>query len=178
MTKHAVSLALACALLAGCNQGAFQNHGSTVIANGALVVRGDAVILHGVGGTEARLDAAGNFTVSGRTIEVDPLQRQWLQQYYQDARAVRAHGIATGKAGIRVAVASLEAAFVHATGGHGQQSDARRDTASAQVDQAASRICLDLRGVKAAQEKLATSLPAFAPFARILGGDASDCDRS
>ena len=168
-------LALAAsALLAGCSNGSFDS-GSTNIANGGIVVRGDRVILHGNGGVEGNLDAAGNLVIDGRTVTVDATQRQQLQQYYQGAHAVREHGIATGKAGAAVAVQSLKSAAAHVTGGDGEQADATLDAATSRVDQAASKICFDLQQIKGAQARLATGLAAFKPFAGIVHSNDDEC---
>ena len=160
-------------LLAGCSNGSLAS-GSTTIANGGIVVRGDRVMLHGAGGIEGNLDAAGNLVIDGRTVTVDASQREQLQRYYQGARSVREHGIATGKAGVAVAMQSLKTAAAHVTGGNGEQADATLNSATSRVDQETSKICLDLQQVMAAQGRLATSLGAFKPFADILHGDG-DC---
>lgn len=157
-------------LLAGCGNGFH----ATTIANGGIVVKGDRVTLHGDGGREAVVDAAGKLVVDGRDVAVDAAQRQWLQQYYQGALAVREHGLATGKAGADVAVESLKNAAAHVTG-DGEQADARLETATERIDREASKICLDLQQIRLAQDRLAGSLPAFRPFARIIDGDGSGC---
>jgi hypothetical protein len=173
MTIRHSALALAAGvLLAGCSHGSMN---STSIADGRIVVQGEQVALHGTGGAEARLDAAGDLTVGGRSVALDATQRQLLQQYYQGARAVREHGIATGKAGAAIGVQALKSAATHVTGGDGAKADASLDAATRQVDEEASKICLDLQQIKAAQDRLATSLAAFRPFAGILDAGANRC---
>lgn len=162
-------------LLAGCSNGSLDS--TTIIADGGIVVRGDRVMLHGASGVEGNLDAAGNLMIDGRTVSVDASQREQLQQYYQGARSVREHGIATGKAGAAVAMQSLKSAATHVTGGNGEQADAKLDSATSRVDQEASKICLDLQQIMAAQGHLATGLSAFKPFADIVHGD-DDCSNT
>lgn len=158
------------ALLTGCSHGSL---GSTTIANGGIVVHGGDVILHGTGGTEAGLDATGNLVIGGHPVTVTEAQRQQLQLYYQGALAVRQHGIATGKAGAAIGVQALKSAAMHVTGDDAH-ADASLDAATRQVDEEASKICVDMRQIKAAQDRLATQLPAFGPFAGIVD-DAGDC---
>jgi hypothetical protein len=173
MTIRHSTLALAAGvLLAGCSHGSMN---STSIADGRIVVQGEQVALHGTGGAEARLDAAGDLTIGGRSVALDATQRQLLQQYYQGARAVREHGIATGKAGAAIGVQALKSAATHVTGGDGAKADASLDAATRQVDEEASKICLDLQQIKAAQDRLATSLAEFRPFAGILDAGATRC---
>ncbi|UGB39290.1 DUF2884 family protein [Frateuria soli] len=166
------ALALAAGLiLAGCGNGL----DTTTIANGGIVVLGDKVTLHGAGDSDALLDATGRLVIDGHDVAVDATQRQLLQQYYRGARAVREHGVATGKAGAAVAVQSLKKAAAHVTGSDGEQADAKFDTATRRVDEEANKICLDIGQIRAAQNRLADSLPAFKPFAGIIDGDDSDC---
>jgi hypothetical protein len=160
-------------LLAGCGNGFH----TTTIADGGIVVNGDEVRLHGKGDSEAVLDATGRLVVDGHDVPIDAAQRQLLQQYYQGALAVREHGLATGKAGAKVAVQSLKNAATHVTGGDSEQADAGLDAAAARVDQEAAKICLDLQQIRLAQDRLAGSLPAFKPFAAIIDGDGSDCSK-
>jgi len=160
-------------LLAGCDNGL----DTTSIADGGIVVNGDKVTLHGTGGSEAFLDAAGRLVVDGRDVAVDATQRQLLQQYFQAALAVREHGVATGKAGAAVAVQSLKNAATHVTGGDSEKADAKLDAATHRIDQEASRICMDLQQILVAQNLLAGSLAAFKPFAAIIDGGDDDCSK-
>ncbi|HET6806766.1 MAG TPA: DUF2884 family protein [Frateuria sp.] len=161
-------------LLAGCSNGSFS---STTIADGGIVVRGDKVTLFGKGGSEGVLDGTGRLVVDGRDVTVDATQRQLLQRYYQSAQAVREHGMATGKAGVAVAVQSLKKAAAHVAGGDDGKADTGLDAATKRVHQEASRICQDISEIRIAQDRLATSLPAFKPFAGIVDHDGSDCPK-
>lgn len=174
-TRHtALAFAIAASvLLAGCGHG----WGTTTIADGGIVVQGEQLTLHGNGGSEAILDAAGKLVIDGHAVPVDATQRQLLQQYYQGARAVREHGLATGKAGAAVAVQSLKSAAAQVTGGDGGQADARLDAATQRIDREASKICMDIQQIRSAQQRLATSLAAFRPFAGIIKDDKSNCSK-
>lgn len=160
-------------LLVGCSNGA-SNGGSTNIANGGIVIHGDRVNLHGAGGVEGNLDAAGNLVIDGHPVAVDASQREQLQRYYQGVRLVREDGLATGRAGAAVAVQSLRSAAAQVTDGGSKQADATLNAATSRVDQAASKICLDLQQVRYVQSRLANGLDAFKPFADILHG-GEDC---
>ncbi|UGB46898.1 YggN family protein [Frateuria edaphi] len=172
--KSSFVLALAAGLLlAGCSNGP----DTTTIANGGIVVNGDNVALHGTGGTEAFLGATGRLVIDGHDVAVDAKQQELLKQYYRSARAVREHGVATGKAGAAVAVQSLKNAATHVTGGDSEQADARLDAATQRIDQETSKICMDIQQIRVAQKGLASSLAAFQPFATIIDGDDDDCSK-
>jgi hypothetical protein len=161
-------------MLAACGHGSLDSD-STSIVNGRIMVRADHVELHGKGGVEAILDAAGNMVVDGHATATDAPQREQLKQYYQAAKAVRDHGIATGKAGAAIAADSLKNVVTHLFSGHGAKADAKLEASTQRIRQEASKICLDVQQIKAAQDRLATSLPAFQPFAGIVGNDGATC---
>ena len=166
-----IPIVAALAFLGGCGDGSL---GTTIIANGGIVVRDARVTLHGDGGAEARLDADGTLQVDGRAIALDATQRTLLQQYYNSALAVRGHGIATGKAGAAMGVKSVQNVATRLLGDDDGQADAKLDAATRRIEQEAAKVCLDVRRIKAAQDRLATSLPAFKPFAGIIE-DNGDC---
>jgi hypothetical protein len=154
-------------VLAACGNGSFGSN-SASIADGGIVVRGEQVVLHGTGGIDGTLDATGKLVIDGRAVAVDATQREQLRQYYQAAHAVREHGIATGKAGAALALKSVKVAAARVTGGDGADGDAALDAATRRVDREASKICLQLQQIRAAQDHLAATLPAFGPFAHIV----------
>jgi hypothetical protein len=92
------------------------------------------------------------------------------------AVAVRDHGIATGKAGVAVAGAAMQGIAAGIASGDSNQIDKHVDAKTRQVDEEANKICLDIAQIKASQDALAAQLPAFKPYAGILGADAgADC---
>ncbi len=156
------------------------DHGSlsnTSIANGALRVSGDLVRLHADAHPTAIIDSAGDFSVDGKPVQVTPPQHALLLQYYTAATAVRTHGLETGKAGAAIAGEALKgAAAAIANGGDDKSVDARVQAQADRVKQAAMKICDDLAGIRAAQEQLAATLPAFRPYGDLIGqGSVDDC---
>jgi hypothetical protein len=165
MARHFLApMLLAATLLAGCS-----GLGDTSIANGGIVLDHGEITLHASDAPAATIDAAGTLRIDGKAVALAPDQRALLLRYYQGVRAVREHGIATGKAGAAAAAASLK----DAVAGGSAAGDKAADRAD-QVTRMATRICQDLAEVKAAQDALAVQLPAFKPYANILDED-KDC---
>ncbi|WEN13591.1 DUF2884 family protein [Rhodanobacter sp. AS-Z3] len=162
-----------CGLVAAC--GNAPDWSSTTIANGAITLRHEQVTLHTSGVPEAVITASGDFTIDGKAVAITPDQRKQLQRYYQGALAVREHGIATGKAGVAVAGAALSGIADAISSGDGDQIDKHVSAKAELVEQKARKICLDLVEIKAAQDALATQLPAFKPYAGLLQADDDDC---
>ncbi len=132
------------------------------------------ITLHVKGAPNAVIDAAGDLTIDRQPITVNPAQRTLLQAYYRGAMAVRSHGIATGKAGVAVAGQAIASVARGLASGDTDNIDKEVDAKAARVEQEAQKICLDVVGVKSAQDALATQVPAFKPYAGIVDADAVD----
>jgi len=172
---------IVCGLVAGCNDsGHVSIIGSdyTSIADGGITLKNDVITLHRDNTPDATITAAGDLQINGSTVMIDPAQREQLQHYSQGALAVREHGIATGKAGMAIAGAALKGVAASVTSGDTDQIGKQVDAKSQKVGQEAAKICLDLAAIKTAQDNLVAQLPAFKPYAGIIGtGDIDDCNK-
>jgi hypothetical protein len=168
---------LATGLLAGCgNDSMMGNFGSTSIADGGIRVKHGVVTLHVSGAPSAVISADGELRIDGKAVATTPAQQVLLQHYASSALAVREHGIATGKAGAAVAGAAIRGIAASIASGDSDQIDKHVDAKAKQVDTEANKICVDIANIKAAQNALATDLPAFRPYAGIIHADEStDC---
>ncbi|MEO7051853.1 MAG: hypothetical protein ABI128_09320 [Rhodanobacter sp.] len=162
-------LLLIAGLLAGCGNASVSEFGSSVIANGAITVKHDKVTLRVADAPTAIILADGTLRVDSKTVSTDAAQRELLKQYYVSAAAVREHGIETGKAGVALAGESVKSALASALGSDEDKSNERSATGPNKVVQAAMKICLDLANIRTAQDGLAAQLPAFKPYAGIIG---------
>lgn len=163
---------LAALLLAGCgNDSNMSDFGSTLIANGGIRVKHGIATLHVSGAPDAVISADGELSIDGKAVATTPEQQALLKRYVSSAVAVREHGIATGKAGAAVAGAAVQGVVASIASGDSNQIDKQVDAKAKQVDAAANKICLDIAQIKQAQDELATQLPAFKPYARIISGD-------
>jgi len=171
-SRHLFFALLATGLLAGCSNGSdMSNFGGTSIANGGIRVNHEVATLHVSGVPNAVVSADGELRIDGKTVTTSPAQQEQLKRYAQAALAVREHGIATGKAGAAVAGAAIQGIAASIASGDSNQIDKHVDAKAKQVDEAANKICLDIAQIRAAQNALATDLPAFKPYSGILGAD-------
>jgi hypothetical protein len=182
MKVHCLASVLAAAILAGgCT--ASGDHGSigfgsTSLANGRITVSGDEALVHVKGAPDAAIGAAGSLRIGRDIVATTPAQQALLRDYYRNALAVREHGIATGKAGAAIAGQAISSVAKGLANGNTDNIDKEIDAKAARVEQEAQKICLDLVGVKAAQDALAAQLPAFKPYADVVDADAVDeCDK-
>lgn len=160
---------VALTLLVGCSSHDGHSRWSdTSISDGALVVRGDQAVLKPDGAAEATIDAKGELHIGGQAVTVNDAQRALLRRYYAAAAAVRTHGIETGKAGAKVAGVALEGAASSLLHGDGDAMEKKIDSQAQAVEQSAGKICNDLVDIRTAQDALATQLPAFQPYAKLV----------
>ncbi|MEO7072611.1 MAG: DUF2884 domain-containing protein [Rhodanobacter sp.] len=174
-----VSVLLAATLAAGCtNDGDHSSvgFGTTSFANGRIKVSDNAATVHVKGAPQAVIGTSGSLQIGHDVIATNPAQQALLRDYYRHAAAVREHGIATGKAGAAVAGQAISSVAKGLASGNTDNIDQEIDAKAARVELEARKICLDLVGVKAAQDALAAQLPAFNPYAHVIDASAtSDC---
>ena len=171
-----------CGLIAGCGKNSGHvdiiSAGYTSIANGGITVNDGTVTLHGNGAPEATINATGDLSIGGNVLTTDAAQREQLQHYYSSVLAVRDDGIATGKAGAAVAGEAIKSVASGLVNGNPDQIGKQVDAKAKVVTDAALKICQDIDGIKAAQDNLAGQLPAFKPYAMIVGnGDIRECTK-
>lgn len=165
IVRPLLAAALACAL-AACHIP------DTTMENGAIKLYGDVVTLHVDGTPEADIAANGGLTIAGKSVDTTPAERELLARYNQSVRSVHDTGLAMGKAGIETAAKAIAA-----------KASSTPDKANTVADAGASTlqnlsldICKATAAIKVAQDQLAAQLPAFKPYASIVGAsDASDC---
>jgi hypothetical protein len=171
-----------CGLIAGCGNSSDHvsiiSSGYTSLANGGITMDDGKVALHSSGAPDATITAAGDLNINGNAIATDAAQREQLQHYYSGVVAVRDHGIATGKAGAAVAGQALKSVASNLVNGTPDQIGNQVDAKAQVVTEAALKICKDIGDIRAAQDNLAGQLPAFKPYAGIVGnGDVKDCGK-
>jgi hypothetical protein len=173
---------IVCGLIAGCGNNSDHvniiSSGYTSIANGGITVNAGTVTLHSAGAPDATINAGGDLSIGGNALTTDAAQREQLQHYYNSVLAIRDHGIATGKAGAAVAGEAIKSVASGLANGDPDQIGKQVDAKAQKVTDAAMKICQDIDGIKAAQDNLATQLPAFKPYAAIVDdGDIRECRR-
>ena len=125
---------------------------------------------------KAEITPDGDLLIAGNAVALTPAQRTEVLAYREQVIQIGQQGIAIGKQGatlgMHVASEALAAAF------SGQSEQQIRQHAEAQasgIRQSAMKICDRLPELKTTQQKLATDLPAFRPYATLTQKDIDDC---
>lgn len=125
---------------------------------------------------KAEITPNGDFVVDGKTIAITPTQRSALLEYRGQMISVASEGIAIGKQGATLGLHAASTAIAAALSGKSDQEIQDKVKAQAnQIRQAAVKICDRLPAMMTEQQKLATTLPAFKPYATMTEKDIDDC---
>ncbi|GLQ87054.1 YggN family protein [Dyella flagellata] len=163
-----IALLALCATISACNSP------DTTLANGGVTLKDDIVTLHAEGAPDAQIDANGTLQIDGKAVSVSPSQHGLLMLYFQQVMDVHQTGLAMGKAGAGMGMKSLKDAI---DGKSKADKDKDLDAGGEQLQALGKKMCLDQANVKDVQDQLATQLPAFKPFAKIVTKSHADCEK-
>ena len=159
-----IVLVASLATLAGCGRGGRDTDA------GIATMRGEALTFSRRGLPDARVVADGTLTIGDKAVPVTPEQRAGLADLYRSAAALLSDALATGKAGAAVGAEAASAVVNGLATGDTSQIGAKVEAKAADVEASAEKVCRDAAAVHAAQSAIASTLPAFRPYARANAG--------
>ena len=160
----------------------------TELRNGNLVINGDHDTHFRVGQREigvhgksddalprAEITPQGDLLVAGKAVDVTPEQRKLLLDYREQVIGIAETGMAIGSKGADLAGTAIKDAIGSIFDGDTEEMEKRVEAQAEQLKQEARVICTRLPAMLAAEQQLAASLPAFAPYADMDQDDVDDC---
>lgn len=128
---------------------------------------------------KGEITPAGDLLVAGRAVAVDAGQRRQLLDYRAQVIALARTGIDAGERAALLAIDATDVSlFRLIVGGMSGSLERRVDaTVQRQIQPAVLQICQRLPQLRASQQALATSLPAFRPYATLTDDDVAGCER-
>ncbi len=127
---------------------------------------------------KAEITPQGDFLIAGKAVPLTPAQRTETLAYRQQLVEIAREGIAIGSQGAALGIHAASAAIAAAFSGESEQQIRQRVEAQASgIRVAAAKICDRLPALKASQQKLATDLPAFKPYADLTPAKIDECRR-
>jgi hypothetical protein len=166
-----------CGLLTACSHDNEGYSGARIhLSHGGMHLGDGQITLYASNAPDAVITANGDLQISQQAVAVDPVARELLKTYYQNAMMIRTDGIATGKAGAAVGAQAVESVASGLANGHPEQIGQDVEAKAQQVTQSALKICQDLGAVQTAQNQIAVKLSAFQPYSHLVSmNDVSDC---
>jgi hypothetical protein len=171
--------ALACSLvlLAGCATLGSADHDLDVAAR-QLATENLELSTDGSAAPQAEITPRGDFLVAGKRIDITRLQRNEVLAYRAQYIGIARQGIAIGREGVEVGRhAVVPMVFAALFGASEETIDARMDKRLAGVRDATVKLCDRMPALMAAQQQLASDLPAFRPYATLTQEKIDDCRR-
>jgi hypothetical protein len=159
-------------LLAGCGMQLDIGNGSGLRH---ISIHAGSIAIHARGVPDAYVTAAGDLRIDGKPIALVPAQRDLLQQYYAQVLLVRDDGLATGKAGAAMAGHALGSVASGLAHGNPDSIGPAIEARANQVEAKAMAVCNDVVVLRAKQDAIATTLPAFKPYASIDANEKTNC---
>ena len=126
----------------------------------------------------AEITPQGDLLVDGKAVAIDAGQRKQLLAYRQQVIAIALSGIDVGERSAEAALEMVDSSWVallfNAMTGRLERKVERM--VKEHVQPAVLAICARLPGVMASQQRLASQLPAFQPYANLEQADIDGCE--
>lgn len=135
-------------------------------------VRGDA---GSDGLPKAEITPQGDLLIEGNTVAIDEAQRKLLLNYRGQIIDIAATGMAIGVQGADLGMRAAGEAMKGIFTGNTDQIEKNIKAEAEKLKAQAHLICQRLSPLLATQQRLASSLPEFQPYARIKQKDIDDC---
>ena len=125
---------------------------------------------------KAEITPQGDFLIAGKPVSLTPAQRTEMLAYREQVVAIGREGNAIGRQGATLGVDAASEAIAGAFSGQSEQQIRQRVEAKASgIRQAAAKICDHLPALMVSQQKLATDVPAFKPYADLTPARIDEC---
>jgi hypothetical protein len=124
----------------------------------------------------ADITPQGELRIDGRTIATDEEARSLALAYRRQMIAIAETGMDLGIQGADLGMRAAGDAIASIFRGDTAQTEQRLEAEAKRLEAAASRLCLQLPDLLAAQDALAAKVPEFRPYARMTRQDVEDCN--
>lgn len=128
---------------------------------------------------KAEITPQGNFLIAGKAVPLTSAQRAEMLDYRGQMVEIARQGIAIGREGAKLGVHAATAAIAGMFSGESKEQIRQRvESQASGIRQAAAKICDRLPALMESQQKLATDVPAFKPYADLTPAKIDDCRRN
>lgn len=128
---------------------------------------------------KAEITPQGDLLIVGKATPLDASQRQQLLAYRGQIIGIAEAGMAIGSQGADIAGTALQGVAGAIFGGEKGQKDfeAKMEAEGKKIEAQAVLLCKQLPPLLSSQQALASSLPAFKPYATMTQEDINDCGK-
>lgn len=142
-------------------------------------VNGKRVRTGGNGLPKAEITPAGDLLIDGKAIAIDDAQRQQLLAYRGQIIGIAEAGMAIGSQGAAIAGKAVSGALgaIFSSDKGRKDFEQRMEAEGRKIETEALKLCKLMPPLLASQQALASSLPAFKPYATMTQDDVDDCGK-
>jgi hypothetical protein len=130
---------------------------------------------HATDGSNAQITPKGDLLIDGKAVPVTPAQRELVLEYRRGILAIAEAGMNIGVKGADLAGKAVLETFSGLMHGNADEAGKRIEAEGKRLEADAKQICERLPALLDSQQRLATSLPAFKPYATMTQADIDDC---
>jgi hypothetical protein len=130
---------------------------------------------HASDGSKAQITPKGDLLIEGKAVPVTPAQRALLLDYRHEMIGIAEAGMNIGVKGADLAGKAVLETFAGLMHGDADEAGKRIEAEGKRIEADADGLCRQLPAMLATQQQLATSLPAFKPYATMDQSDIDDC---
>ncbi|MBV2208174.1 MAG: YggN family protein [Thermomonas sp.] len=126
---------------------------------------------------KAEITPQGDLLIAGKAAPLTADQRQQLLAYRGQIIDIAEAGMAIGSQGVGLADKALSGVAGAIFGGEkgAKEFEAKMEAEGEKIEAEARKLCTRLPAMMASQQALATTLPAFKPYASMTQADIDDC---
>lgn len=152
-------------------------NGNLDINNGPVIRIGhdQRSVTHRSNLPKAQITPQGDLLIEDKAVAVTPDQRALLLDYRKQVIGIAEAGMSIGVQGADLAGKAVTEVLGIVFSGKGDQFGQRMDAEGKKLEAQARQLCMQLGPMRATQQQLATSLPAFRPYATMTQADIDDC---
>ena len=142
-----------------------------------ITVRGQDVVITADDSSEALISPTGRLSIRGRDVPVSGDERALLRQYSTGILDIQQRGMAIGKAAADMVggMMGVIMADLFTYGDDDKQMNKDVKAAAEPLKQEARALCTEVQHERVVQDKLATELPEFRPYAVLDTDSDNDC---
>ena len=127
---------------------------------------------------KAVITPQGELVIAGRPVQATPEQHTLLVDYRQQIIGIAEAGMDIGASGADIGVTAAKQAIWGALSGKSDKEiEASIKPQTDKIEADAAKLCQRLPDLLSSQQKLATAMPEFRPYATMQQKDVDDCSK-
>ena len=127
---------------------------------------------------KAVITPQGELVIAGKPVQATPEQHTMLVDYRQQIIGIAEAGMDIGASGADIGVTAAKQAIWGALSGKSDKEiEASIKPQTDKIEAAAAKLCQRLPDLLSSQQKLATAMPEFRPYATMQQKDVDDCSK-